>query len=147
MLQRLNSSDTSVTFRDFYFDAVSSALIMLLSLVVFTILSITISNSRIDGMGSGLIIGYLVSLGLFYYLRSRVNLYWSIVQIALNALLTIAGFSALSLLLDNSAFFEASYGYLAIIFLTPMLQSISKQVLDYLTFKFNATPKVRRFRF
>jgi hypothetical protein len=113
-------------------------------MVVGTISSIVVTGSREEGMVYGLIGGLVLGLITFYYLRGQFNLIWTVLQLTINAGLTVGEFLGVSYLLKDTGIAEISYGYVLIFISVPTLISINKQLLDSLTKKLNAERRLKQ---
>ncbi len=131
-------------FRTFYSDFIVTTFSLLLLMVVGTIGSIIVTGSREEGMAYGLIGGLGLGLIAFYYLRGQFNFIWTVLQLTINAGLTVGEFLGVSYLLKDTGVSEISYGYVLIFISVPTLISINKQLLDILTKKLNAEKRVKQ---
>lgn len=131
-------------FRTFYSDFIVTTFSLLLLMVVGTIGSIVVTGSREEGMVYGLIGGLALGLITFYYLRGQFNFIWTVLQLTINAGLTVGEFLGVSYLLKDTGIAEISYGYVLIFISVPTLISINKQLLDSLTKKLNAERRVKQ---
>ena len=131
-------------FRTFYNDFIVTTFSLLLLMVVVTIGLIIVTGSREEGMVCGLIGGLALGLIAFYYLRGQFNFLWTVLQLTINAGLTIGEFLSVSNLLKDTRISEISYGYVLIFISVPTLVSINKQLLDNLMKKLNAKRRVKQ---
>lgn len=131
-------------FRTFYSDFIVTTFSLLLLMVVGTIGSIIVTGSREEGMVYGLIGGLALGLIAFYYIRGQFNFIWTLLQLTINAALTVGEFLGVSYLLNDTGISEISYGYVLIFISVPTLISINKQVLDNLTKKLNAEAREKQ---
>jgi hypothetical protein len=130
------------TIRLFLTDFATVALSFLIFLAIMTITSIVVIGSREEGMGFGLIIGFVAGLATFYYFRGQFNLIWTILQIIVNGILTIGELFGVWWLLEGTTISEISYGYLLILISIPSLISINKQIIDHLTIQMNGQKRI-----
>jgi hypothetical protein len=132
--------------KTFMTDFFTVTLVFTVLLFAMTILSIVVIGSREEGMGFGVIIGFVAGLAVFYYFRGHFNLRWTIGQVIVNAGLTIGEFYLVSDLFDGSSISELSYGYVLIIISVPTLISLNRQLIDFLTAKVNGEGSYRRYK-
>jgi len=97
-------------------------------------------SSSIGGARGGLALGLIT----FYYLRGQFNFIWTVLQLTINAGLTVGEFLGVSYLLKDTGIAEISYGYVLIFISVPTLISINKQLLDSLTKKLNVEKRVKQ---
>lgn len=131
-------------FRIFYNDFIVTIFSLLLLMIVGTIGSIIVTGSREEGMGFGLIGGLAMGLIVFYILRGQYNFIWTILQLTINAGLTVGEFLGVDYLLKDTGISEISYGYVLVFISVPTLISINKQLLDGLTKKLNAEKRLKQ---
>src|SRR5690242_16339754 len=121
------------SLRLFLIDFMVIALLFVVFLFLMTVVSIMITGSREDGMGIGVVIGFISGLSVFYYFRGRFNFIWSLMQVLVNMVLSSAAIFGIVLLFKNSAVIDTSYGYPFIAISVPAVISINKKIIDNLT--------------
>lgn len=131
-------------FNIFYSDLIVIIFSFLGSLFVSTIVLISSTGSREEGMGYGVIAGFAFGLGVFYYLRGRFNFTWTLVQLIANAGLSIGEFFGISFLVRDTGIEKISYGYVLIFLFIPAVVSINKQALDAMMEKVGADKRSKK---
>ena len=131
-------------FRIFCNDFIAAFFLLLLFVMAGTMVSAIITGDRITGMVYGFTGGIILGFIVFYYFRGYFNFLWTVLQLAINAGLTVGEFSVVSYLLSDTTIAKISYGFVLVFISIPTLISINKQLLDNLTKKLNAKRRIKQ---
>lgn len=114
------------------------------SLFISTIALISSTGSREEGMGYGVVAGFVLGLSIFYYFRGLFHFTWTIAQLILNGVLSTAMFFGVTFLVNDTGIEKISYGYVIIFLFIPALISMNKQILDSIVTKLGAGKRTKK---
>lgn len=140
----VGTKQTDSYFKTFYSDFIVITFSILILLAIGTMVLISFTGSREDGLVYGLFCGLGLGLIIFYYLRGQFNFICTIIQLTINAALSVVEFLGISFLLKHTRISELSYGYVLIFISVPTLISLNKQLLDSLAKKLNAQKREKQ---